>query len=271
MTTTPSSLYQVTDLSVSIAQNAILNGLNFSILPGKMTGILGPNGSGKTTLLQKLSGALPYRGTVMYKGKSLSDWKRRMLAQQFAVMQQAPALSFDFTVRDFVLLGRMPHKNWLEGNAHQDHERIEKILIELELLDLAHRTLPSLSGGERQRVYLAQALAQETESLFLDEPTSHHDIYYQFDLLKRLRKFVDEGNTVIAVFHDLELAARFSDQVLLLDKGLLVGSGPPASTLTPALIRQVFRMETRLVQSPDHPTHYHYLDSLQNEDLHKNR
>ena len=271
MTPNYPNLFEATDLSVDIAQTQILHGLNFAIHPGKMTGILGPNGSGKTTLLHTLCGALPYRGTIMYRDRPLSDWSRKKLAQQLAVMQQAPTISFDFTIRDFVLLGRMPHKKWMEGHSADDLERIEKILIDLELAELAHRTLPSLSGGERQRVYLAQALAQETQTLFLDEPTSHLDIYYQFDLLKRLRKFVDEGQTIVAVFHDLELAARFADEILVLADGKLIGSGPPASTLTPALIRQVFRMETRLVQSPDHPTHYHYLDNLQNEDLHKNR
>lgn len=271
MTPDNPNLFEATDLSVEVAQTQILRGLNFEIHPGNMTGILGPNGSGKTTLLHTLSGALPYRGTVTYKDRPLRNWRRKKLAQQVAVMQQAPTISFDFTIRDFVLLGRMPHKKWMEGHSADDLERIEKILIDLELAELAHRTLPSLSGGERQRVYLAQALAQETETLFLDEPTSHLDIYYQFDLLKRLRKFVDEGQTIVAVFHDLELAARFADEILVLADGKLIGSGPPASTLTPALIRQVFRMDTRLVQSPDHSTHFHYLDNVPNEDLHKNR
>jgi iron complex transport system ATP-binding protein len=193
------------------------------------------------------------------------------LALHLAVLQQAPSISFDFTVAEFVLLGRMPHKKWLERDSPDDRTQMRQILVDLELIDLAERTLPSLSGGERQRVYLAQALAQDTHVLFLDEPTSHLDVFYQFDLLKRLRRLVDDGKTVVAVFHDLELAARFSDQVLVLQEGALTASGPPDAALTSDLIRRVFRMEARLIQSENAPPHFHYLDTIRNEDLHTDR
>ena len=201
---------------------------------------------------------LDFEGKLTFDGVSIADWDKKELAQQLAVLPQNPVVAFDFKVRDYVMMGRMPHKGWLENENAKDHKVVEEVLVALDLLGLADRTLPSLSGGERQRVLLAQALAQDTALLLLDEPTSHLDIYHQFDLLKRIRRLVDAGKTILVVFHDLSLAARFTDALLVLKEGRLVRRGKTSEILDAALIKDVFRMTATLPS--DDPPYIQFLD-----------
>lgn len=224
----------------------ILKALSFEIEQGHLTGIIGPNGSGKSTLLRTLSGILHYTGSLSFEKKSIQDWDKKQLAQRLAVLAQNPTISFEFEVWDYVMLGRTPHKGWLEGESSADREKVEEVLSQLDLKDFAHRHIPSLSGGERQRVLLAQALVQDTPLLLLDEPTSHLDIYHQFDLLKRIRRLVDEGKTALVVFHDLSLAARFTDRLMVLKNGQLVKHGATREVLSASLIEDVFNMKVTL-------------------------
>ncbi|CAM3246544.1 heme ABC transporter ATP-binding protein [Rhodothermus bifroesti] len=246
-------------LSVSLGGRTILHGLTFEISAGSFVGLLGPNGSGKTTLLRALSGVLPYKGRLQLEGRPLRQWPRRALARRVAVVRQAPTLSFDFTVEDVVLLGHAPHKGWLAPFTAQDRAKARKALAAVDLADAAHRLLHTLSGGEQQRVFLAQALVQEADLLLLDEPTAHLDVHYQFEFLERMRALTAEGRTVVAVFHDLELAARYADRLLVLHQGQLVGDGPPEAVLTEALIARVFRMAARLCRLADGALCIHYL------------
>ncbi len=247
-------------LKVSINGTLILDHLSFKVEAGTLTGIIGPNGSGKTTLLRAVSGLLPYEGHLRLDGISVDAWDKKELAQHLAVLPQNPVVAFDFEVQDYVMIGRMPHKGWLEHESPVDHQVVDQVLDALDLKGLARRTLPSLSGGERQRVLLAQALAQDTAMLLLDEPTSHLDIYHQFDLLKRIRSLVDEGKTIVIVFHNLAQAARFTDALLVLKDGRLVKQGQTRDVLDAELIRDVFRMTARLNAPADEPIHIQFID-----------
>ena len=251
-------MFSSQNFSVSLQGHPILHDLTFNVQEGTLTGIVGPNGSGKTTLLRALSGATDYGGQLSFRGKELKEYNRKTLAQHIAFLQQGGSVLFDFSVIDFVLLGRLPHKGWLEQDDANDRRRAMAALTEMEVEELADRTLPSLSGGEQQRVFLAQAMVQDTDVLLLDEPTTHLDVYHQFELLSKLRQTTKSGKTAIAVFHDLSLALRFADEVVVLNNGRLAATGPIRQTLTSDLIRDVFRMESTLVGPANAPTHVHF-------------
>lgn len=245
------SLLQARGLCVSLDEKEILHEVSFDVAPGTWVGLIGPNGSGKTTLLRTIAGLLPYHGTLTLLDRAIHTWKPRALARQVAFVRQATPLSFDFTVEELVLLGRMPHQGWLDAYTREDREQVHDALAQVDLDGFARRSVLSLSGGERQRVFLAQALVQEAALLLLDEPTTHLDVHYQFEFLDTVQRLVATGRTTIAVFHDLELAARYADHLLVLQNGRLVATGPPAGVLTEALLADVFRMEARLTTSGD--------------------
>lgn len=233
-------------LNVALDATPILHDVSFAVERGTWVGLLGPNGSGKTTLLRTLNGLLSYEGTLTLHNRPIYAWKPRDLAQTMAVVRQSTPLSFDFTVEELVLLGRAPHKSWLDRTTRHDGDLVQQALARVDLEGFARRSVLSLSGGERQRVFLAQALVQSADVLLLDEPTTHLDVHYQFGFLSVVRDLVTAGRTVIAVFHDLEQAARFSDHVLVLNHGRLVASGTPNTVLTPDLLSNVFRMQAQV-------------------------
>ncbi|WP_456427239.1 ABC transporter ATP-binding protein [Rhodocaloribacter sp.] len=251
-------------LNVSLDGKAILRDLGFTVEAGTWVGLLGPNGSGKTTLLRTLGGLLPYTGTLTLFDRPVHAWKPRALARRLAFVRQATTLSFDFTVEELVLLGRAPHKGWLDVDTRADRKRVQAALAQVDLAGFESRSMLSLSGGEQQRVLLAQALVQEAEILLLDEPTAHLDVHHQFEFIDHVHGLVKAGRTVIAAFHDLELAARFADLVLVLDRGRLAAAGPPRDVLTEDLLASVFRMKTRLEPSDGGILRIHYLAPLGN-------
>ena len=242
----PVPLVVAEDLRVALDGTPILHGLDFAVEAGTWVGLLGPNGSGKTTLLRALAGVLPYQGRLDLDGRAVRAWKPRALARRLAVLRQTTPLSFDFSVEELVLLGRTAHKGWLDRYDAADRARVREALAHVDLDAFARRSVLALSGGERQRVLLAQALVQESDLLLLDEPTAHLDVHYQFEFLDVVRALVAAGRTVIAVFHDLEQAARYADHLLVLDQGRLVADGPPRHVLTEALLASVFRMRARV-------------------------
>lgn len=238
-------------LGVTLDDQPILRGLTFDVRAGTWVGLLGPNGSGKTTLLRAISGVLPYAGTLQLDGKPVRDWSPQAMAKRLAFVRQAPHLTFDFSVEELVLLGRAPHKRWLQSYSPRDRALVRDALAQVDLDGFADRSILSLSGGEMQRVFLAQALVQEADLLLLDEPTSHLDVHYQFAFMEHVAALVDRGCAVLAAFHDLELAARYADRLLLLDEGALVAHGPPADVLTPHRIADVFHMQATVDRMPD--------------------
>ena len=238
-------------LGITLDGQSIVRDVSFDVAEGTWVGLLGPNGSGKTTLLRAISGVLPYTGTLQFDGRNVSAWSPQALARRLAFVRQSPSLAFDFSVEELVLLGRAPHKRWLQSYTARDRQMVHDALAQVELNGFAERSVLSLSGGEMQRVFLAQALVQEADLLLLDEPTAHLDVHYQFAFMEQVRALVNQGCTVIAAFHDLELAARYAEHLLLLDTGRLVSDGSPTEVLTPDRIADVFRMEASVDVTPD--------------------
>ncbi len=253
------SLLTVDDVSVRLDGHTILTDIAFAMSSGEWVGLLGPNGSGKTTLLRAVGAHIPFDGTIVLDGRPVTAWSAQERARRLAYVRQAPSLTFDFTVEELVLLGRAPHRGWLRRYGREDRSRVHKALVRVDLEGFAERSVLSLSGGELQRVFLAQALVQEANLLMLDEPTSHLDVHYQFTFMEQVQALVDEGRTVLTVFHDLELAARHAERLLILQEGRLVDRGPPASVLTPECIAEVFGMRARVEERDGRGVRIEYL------------
>jgi iron complex transport system ATP-binding protein len=232
--------------AVRLDGQEILHDVRFDVSSGAWIGLLGPNGSGKTTLLRAVATHIPFDGQIELAGRAVGDWSARERAQRLAFLRQAPSLTFDFTVEELVVLGRAPHRGWLQSYRAEDLSLVQRALSRVDLDGFADRSVLSLSGGELQRVFLAQALVQEADLLLLDEPTAHLDVHYQFAFMDQIQSLVREGRTVITVFHDLELAARYAERLLVLHRGTLVDDGPPADVLTPQCLSEVFGMEARI-------------------------
>jgi iron complex transport system ATP-binding protein len=213
--------------------------------------LVGPNAAGKSTLLQVSTGALmPTSGEVLLGGERLSTMAAKRRATQLALVPQSARWDLDFTVRQMVELGRAPHRSGWSVSSSRDRVAVEEAMAQTDVTPLAERPFATLSGGERQRVLLARALAQEAPVLLLDEPTAHLDLSHQLLVWEVARRHAAAGGAVLAVLHDLTLAARF-DLVALLDRGRLVTAGRPAEVLTPARLAQVWRVTGRWVGDED--------------------
>jgi iron complex transport system ATP-binding protein len=256
------SFLSVDQLTVALDGHTILQDVSFDVSAGQWVGVLGPNGAGKTTLLRTIGGHLPFTGKVGLQGTPVDEMSAPVRARTLAFVRQARSLTFDFTVEEFVLLGRAPHRGWLETYRVSDRDRVRAVLAQVDLEGFESRSVLSLSGGEMQRVFLAQALVQDTDLLLLDEPTAHLDVHYQFSFMEQVRAQVDDGRTVLAVGHDLELAARYADRLLLLADGKLRAKGPPGSVLTPDRIAEVFGMRAEVGRHPDGTLRVDYLGPI---------
>lgn len=239
--------YSSSGLTVELGKKEILHGLEFQVESGQWIGLLGPNGAGKTTLLRAMAGLLEYHGSLKLLDREIRDYRPRERAKRLALVRQTHALAFDFRVDELVLLGRSPYKSLLSVYDNSDLDRVSVALSLVDLKGFRERVMSSLSGGEQQRVFLAQALVQEADILLLDEPTTHLDVHHQYEFLYRVQEFVSEGKTVVGAFHDLELAARFSTHLLILQHGNLVASGPPEQILNESLIADVFEMDAAVL------------------------
>lgn len=232
----------------SIAARTILDAVSLDIQPGQFVGLIGPNGSGKSSLLRTIYRVLkPQAGWIALDATNVWQCSPRDLAQRMAVVTQERSSEFDFTVWEYVLLGRNPHKNTLERINARDEQLVSDALARVNLQVFARRLFRTLSGGEKQRVLIARALAQQPRCLVLDEPTNHLDIRYQMDVLALVKRL---GVTTIAALHDLNLAAMYCDQLCLLDQGKIVAAGTPADVLTPAHIEQVYGVDVEVHLHP---------------------
>ncbi len=249
-------------LTVTLDGYTILRDVRFDVSPGQWVGVIGPNGAGKTTLLRAIGGHIPFEGRIELQGARVEEMGASARARILAFVRQARSLTFDFTVEEFVLLGRAPHRGWLEAYRRSDQQRVRKVLAQVDLEGFESRSVLSLSGGEMQRVFLAQALVQDADLLLLDEPTAHLDVHYQFSFMEQVRAQVAEERAVVAVGHDLELAARYADRLLLLDDGELRAEGTPASVLTPDQIATVFGMRADVGRHPDGSLRIDYLEPV---------
>ena len=227
-----------------------LRGVTLAVRRGGFLGIVGPNGSGKSTLLRTMARALrPRVGAVLLDGREARSWGSREFAREVAVVPQHTSPAFDYTAHELVSMGRTPHEGRFGGDEG-GRAAVEAAMRRVGVWGLRERTASTLSGGERQLVTLARALAQRPEVLLLDEPTNHLDIRHQVTFLEVLRELNRSGVTVVMVVHDLNLAARYADRVVVIGDGRIHTAGPPSSALRPEVIREVFGAEVEVSVSP---------------------
>ena len=238
------------NVSFSYFNGLVLRDIDLNIGDGEMVGVIGPNGCGKTTLLKLASGVLsPVRGEVSLGGISLKKLSRKQVARHVAVVPQYFNIPFAFTVAEVVLLGRTPFISTISGETRRDHAMSALALGLAGINHLKNRYFNDLSGGERQKVILAMALAQEPKLLLLDEPTTHLDISHQVEILELVKSLNrEQGVTVVAAMHDLNLAALFFERLVLLKEGAIFADGSPREVLTEDTIQDVFSASVKVSQ-----------------------
>lgn len=237
------------DLTFDYHGTLVLNGIDLTAHHGQTVGLIGPNGSGKTTLLRNLYAALtPRAGLVTIDNTPVSDLAAPERARRLAVVTQEHDPETPLTVADMVMLGRSPHRSIFQAYSVDDHQAAAAALTRVGARALADRTFNSLSGGEKQRVLIARTLAQEADHLLLDEPTNHLDIRYQHSILSLVRRL---DVTTVVVMHDLNLAARYCDQLVLLDDGIVESSGPTDAVLEPSILEPVYGVAVQRVIDSD--------------------
>jgi iron complex transport system ATP-binding protein len=237
------------DITVEIGGKRLLDGVSLSVAPGEVVALVGPNGAGKSTLLKVLAGDLaPNEGAVVIESRPIETCSTRELARMRSVLPQQTVLQFAFTAREVVEMGRSPHR----GMHGDDLAVVDASLARTETIHLAERIYPTLSGGEQGRVTLARVLAQECPVLLLDEPTASLDIRHQQMVMEVARELAGQGASIVAVLHDLNLAASHADRVAVLSRGRLVANGTPWATMTEELLSEVFAHPITVGRHPVH-------------------
>lgn len=240
-------------VTVGYGQRTIIRDLSATFPAGKITTIVGPNGCGKSTLLRAMSGLLNLdTGTVSVDGQNISDMKRKDVARILGMLPQSPVAPEGLLVSDLVARGRHPHQAWFRQWSSTDEDAVFEALKQTGSADLASRTLDELSGGQRQRVWISMVLAQNTDILFLDEPTTYLDLATSVDILELVDSLRQElGRTVVMVLHDLNLAVRYSDYLVIMKEGQVIASGAPAEIITAELLQDAFDLRARVVEDPE--------------------
>lgn len=229
----------------------VIDGLDFHAPQGKFTAILGPNGCGKSTLVKALSRVLPVQGgEVSLDGMPLSSFRPRKLAQRIALLPQHPIVPAGVSVRQLVSRGRYPYHTPFRQWSDDDAPAIDAALEATGITEIQDADVESLSGGQRQRAWLAMVLAQQTQYVLLDEPTSFLDIAHQIDVLRLCRDIAAAGRTVLAVLHDLNQAARYADELVVMQTGRIVAQGTPDQVLNATLVKDVFELDTMISADP---------------------
>ena len=254
------------NITFEIRKKTLLSDISVSLAPAKLHLIIGPNGAGKSTLIKVLARLLrPQSGKVEYKGVDVAQVSEAELAKYRAVLSQAVEVAFPLTVREVVMMGRYPHFGNRPGPT--DEKIVDEVMAHFEVTEFSHREYQTLSGGERQRVNFARVMAQlwldgsgsgvsSRRYLFLDEPLTFLDIRHQIDFMKNIRAFTAESEVVtVGVVHDLNLAARFADHIVLLKEGRIVTEGAAVEVLTTELIQAVFAVKSTFVPTDDSGVH----------------
>lgn len=240
----------VTNLRYSYEKGTeILHGISASFTPGKITALIGANGCGKSTLLNLIAGILkPEDGEIVVGDKNIAQMSRNALAKRIAVVHQKNAVPGDMTVEKLVEAGRTPHKQRFRPLSKKDEEAVREAMIDTDILHLAERSVAALSGGQMQRVWLAMALAQETEILLLDEITTYLDVHYQLELLHLIRELNQrKKRTVIMVLHDINLAMEFCDEVVVMKNGVILAQGDIKEAITTEVLDEAFQISSQMV------------------------
>lgn len=269
---TGSAALEATELTVHYpsAPEPALDQVTMVVPRGSFYAVLGPNGSGKSTLLRALLGMVSHAsGRAHLSGRLISDWDRRALAREAGVVTQSESVTFPITVREVVAMGRYPYLGALRSETPTDRQAISEAMRMCDVEPLAHRFLSTLSGGEIQRTRVARALAQEPNILVLDEPTASLDVRHEMEILELLRASADRGMTIFLITHHLDLAARFADRLLLLDRGRVAAEGEPREVLQEETLQRVYGWPISVRDDPatgvphvtplstaSHPTHW---------------
>ena len=250
----------VHDHSISVANlrvgytpdRPVISDLSLNIPGGQVTTIIGPNGCGKSTLLRAIGRLIPSQGGEVHLGDTdIGSMKRKDIAKTIGVLPQSPISPPGLIVSDLVSRGRHPHQSWIRQWSSSDEEEVNAALEMTDVAELADRSVDSLSGGQRQRVWISMVLAQHTDVLFLDEPTTYLDLAHSIevlDLVNRLRRDLD--HTVVMVLHDLNLAIRYSDNLVVMRDGDLIATGKPKEIITSELLKDVFELDATVIEDP---------------------
>ncbi|MFE7723859.1 ABC transporter ATP-binding protein [Nocardia rhizosphaerihabitans] len=250
--TSPDRRLVADSVSLGYGERVIVDELSLDIAPGVVTTVIGPNGCGKSTLLKSLGRLLrPRDGQVVLDGKAISSMKTKDVARVIGMLPQTPVAPEGLTVADLVARGRHPHQSWLRQWSADDETEVAAALAQTGIADLADRTLDELSGGQRQRAWISMALAQGTDILLLDEPTTYLDLAHSLEVLDLVdRLHAEFGRTVVMVLHDLNLAIRYSDELVVMCAGRIVAQGKPAEIVTAELLAEVFGLEATVLTDP---------------------
>ena len=238
-------------LTYEVDAKRLLDGVSLHADRGQLVGLVGPNGAGKTTLLRALSGILRCQeGVVRFDGVDVEHQSSRALAASVALVPQIAPYTHGFNVIELVLMGRYPHLGRFQIEGREDNRIARDAMRLTETEQFADRTLDTLSGGERQRVFIARALTQQPRVLLLDEPTTNLDVLHQLKVLNVVRRLVDDGLTAIAAIHDLNMAARYCDRLVLLSGGRVLAEGPPEQVLSPETMESAFGVRAAIHRDP---------------------
>ncbi len=239
-------------VSISYDRVKVIDCLDLAVPPGCFTALIGPNGSGKSTVLRTLAGLMrPEAGRIVLDGREITTLSTKEMAKRVGVLLQGPVAPDELTVQDLVKLGRYPHRPLLARWSPEDDDAFEEALQLAAMDGLRHRRLDTLSGGQRQRAWIAMTLAQRSEIMLLDEPTTFLDLAHQIEVMELITMLVrDRGKTIVAVLHELNHAARHADHIVLLQNGTIVSRGTPFQVMTADLVEQVFGVKSIIINDP---------------------
>ena len=251
---------RVSSLSYTPAEEKVLDNVHLTVKEGQFVGIIGPNGSGKTSILKHIYRVLPVEsGKIFLNGRDIASMSIRETAASMTVLRQEGQPEFDYTNLEMVLMGRMPHKKFYEGTGKRDLDIADKALEYVGMAKFKDRLFSTLSGGEKQRILMARSLTQEADIYILDEPTNHLDVYYQWHLMKLIKRL---NKTVLAVFHDLSIALEYCDYLYVLNKGRIEAEGKGREVLQSDIIRNVFRVAGEVVRTGENKDRVVINDSI---------
>ena len=253
MTNPSSPLIELKNVSIGYGRQSVIEDLSLSVCAGEFVGVIGPNGSGKSTFLQGLSGILPpSEGQLFLHGEPYSTYTRKQMAREMAVVEAEESMTFQFSVGELVEMGRMPYLRRFQAMSAHDNEAVQSAMTVTDLHGLEGRPINEISSGERQRVFLARALAQETNLLLLDEPTSHLDLKHQvesFQLMTQLNR--ENEQTIICISHDINLASEYCSRLLVFQNGQIAADGKPEAVLNTQVLESVFGKHFVLGSHPE--------------------
>lgn len=261
--------FRMENLASGYEQVRVFEGLNLTIEEGKVTTIIGPNGCGKSTLLKTIGRILKkQQGTVYLQEQNMQNLSTKDIAKKLAILSQTPIAPGQLKVEELIAYGRYPHRNNVNRLTNKDEEMIEWALTVTNTMEYRNRELAQLSGGQRQRVWLAMALAQETNILLLDEPTTYLDMAHQLEVLDIVKSLNEQHScTVVMVLHDINHAARYSDHLIAMRKGIIMQTGTPQEILSAEVMRKVFNIDARIMEDPVTNTPVCYGYEILKEDI----